>query len=66
MFLAHFDFDIFLQPLMLIVPDVEDVYTPLQSDIIVPVSEVRFLDFWVISFCLVVSLEVCKSNLIKL
>lgn len=45
---------------MLIVPDVEDVYTPLQSDIIVPVSEVRFLDFWVISFCLVVSLEVFK------
>lgn len=29
------------QPLMLIVPDVEDVYTPLQSDIIVPVSECR-------------------------
>ncbi|KAG0465602.1 hypothetical protein HPP92_019766 [Vanilla planifolia] len=27
------------QPLMLIVPDVQDVYTPLQSDLIVPVVE---------------------------
>ncbi|KAK7357863.1 hypothetical protein VNO80_17160 [Phaseolus coccineus] len=29
------------QPLMLIVPDVQDVYTPLQSDVIVPLSECR-------------------------
>ncbi|KAA8541400.1 hypothetical protein F0562_025363 [Nyssa sinensis] len=29
------------QPLMLIVPDVHDVYTPLQTDIIVPLSECR-------------------------
>ncbi|KAJ7942736.1 Protein transport protein Sec24-like family [Quillaja saponaria] len=29
------------QPLMLIVPDVQDVYTPLETDIIVPVSECR-------------------------
>lgn len=29
-----------MQPLMLIVPDVQDVYTPLQSDVIVPLSEV--------------------------
>ncbi|XP_044499274.1 protein transport protein Sec24-like At4g32640 isoform X2 [Mangifera indica] len=29
------------QPLMLIVPDIEDVYTPLESDIIVPLSECR-------------------------
>ncbi|CAI9754037.1 unnamed protein product [Fraxinus pennsylvanica] len=29
------------QPLMLIVPDVQDVYTPLQSDIIVHLSECR-------------------------
>ncbi|KAL2492176.1 Protein transport protein Sec24-like [Abeliophyllum distichum] len=29
------------QPLMLIVPDVQDVYTPLQSDIIVQLSECR-------------------------
>uniref|UniRef100_A0A5B6ZX03 Uncharacterized protein n=1 Tax=Davidia involucrata TaxID=16924 RepID=A0A5B6ZX03_DAVIN len=29
------------QPLMLIVPDVQDVYTPLQTDIIVPLSECR-------------------------
>ncbi|KAJ3671893.1 hypothetical protein LUZ60_007972 [Juncus effusus] len=29
------------QPLMLIVPDVEDVYTPLQTNIIVPISECR-------------------------
>ncbi|WVZ51990.1 hypothetical protein U9M48_003086 [Paspalum notatum var. saurae] len=27
------------QPLMLIVPDVQDVYTPLQTDLILPVSE---------------------------
>ena len=30
----------FLQPVMLIVPDVEDVYTPLQTDLIVPLGEV--------------------------
>ncbi|XP_042480943.1 protein transport protein Sec24-like At4g32640 [Macadamia integrifolia] len=29
------------QPLMLIVPDVQDVYTPLQTDVIVQVSECR-------------------------
>ncbi|KAL5554154.1 hypothetical protein UlMin_041555 [Ulmus minor] len=29
------------QPLMLIVPDVDDVYTPLQSDIVVQLSECR-------------------------
>ncbi|KAG9454824.1 hypothetical protein H6P81_007728 [Aristolochia fimbriata] len=29
------------QPLMLIVPDVNDVYTPLQSDIVVPLAECR-------------------------
>ncbi|CAA2975078.1 transport Sec24-like At4g32640 [Olea europaea subsp. europaea] len=29
------------QPLMLIVPDVQDVYTPLQSDVIVHLSECR-------------------------
>jgi protein transport protein SEC24 len=28
------------QPLMLIVPDIQDVYTPLQMDLILPVSEV--------------------------
>ncbi|XP_010521258.1 PREDICTED: protein transport protein Sec24-like At4g32640 isoform X2 [Tarenaya hassleriana] len=27
------------QPLMLIVPDVEDVYTPLETDVVVPLSE---------------------------
>lgn len=27
---------------MLIVPDVQDVYTPLQTDVIVPLSEVSF------------------------
>ena len=27
---------------MLIVPDVQDVYTPLESDVIVQLSEVRF------------------------
>ncbi|XP_048440909.1 protein transport protein Sec24-like At4g32640 [Pyrus x bretschneideri] len=29
------------QPLMLIVPDVQDVYTPLQTDVIVQISECR-------------------------
>lgn len=29
------------QPLMLIVPDIQDVYTPLQSDVIVQLSECR-------------------------
>ncbi|CAO2841330.1 unnamed protein product [Amaranthus hypochondriacus] len=29
------------QPLMLIVPDVQDVYTPLETDVIVPLSECR-------------------------
>ncbi|GAB2298232.1 Protein transport protein Sec24C [Dionaea muscipula] len=29
------------QPLMLIVPDVLDVYTPLESDVVVPLSEYR-------------------------
>ncbi|OWM84267.1 hypothetical protein CDL15_Pgr011652 [Punica granatum] len=29
------------QPLMLVVPDIQDVYTPLQSDVIVPLSECR-------------------------
>lgn len=29
------------QPLMLIVPDIQDVYTPLQTDILVPLSECR-------------------------
>ena len=34
---------------MLIVPDVQDVYTPLESDVIVQLSEVSFLQniwFW--------------------
>lgn len=29
------------QPLMLIVPDIQDVYTPLETDIVVPLSECR-------------------------
>lgn len=29
------------QPLMLIVPDVQDVYTPLETDVVVPLSECR-------------------------
>ncbi|CAL5093807.1 unnamed protein product [Urochloa decumbens] len=29
------------QPLMLIVPDIQDVYTPLQTDLILPISECR-------------------------
>ncbi|KAI9089938.1 hypothetical protein K1719_028908 [Acacia pycnantha] len=29
------------QPLMLIVPDVQDVYTPLETDVIVPLAECR-------------------------
>ncbi|KAF8659540.1 hypothetical protein HU200_058290 [Digitaria exilis] len=31
------------QPLMLIVPDIQDVYTPLQTDLILPISEASFL-----------------------
>lgn len=31
------------QPLMLIVPDIQDVYTPLQSDVIVQLSEVSVI-----------------------
>lgn len=30
---------------MLIVPDVQDVYTPLQTDVIVPLSEVSYKYF---------------------
>lgn len=33
---------VYVQPLMLIVPDVQDVYTPLETDIIVQLSEVSF------------------------
>lgn len=33
---------VYAQPLMLIVPDVQDVYTPLETDIIVQLSEVSF------------------------
>jgi|AraCvinosormetaG_1042628.scaffolds.fasta_scaffold00388_4 hypothetical protein len=29
-----------VQPLMLIVPDVQDVYTPLETDVVVQLSEV--------------------------
>ncbi|KAL0429643.1 UNVERIFIED_CONTAM: protein transport protein Sec24-like CEF [Sesamum radiatum] len=29
------------QPLMLVVPDVQDVYTPLESDVVVPLAECR-------------------------
>ncbi|KAL5204376.1 hypothetical protein ABZP36_009247 [Zizania latifolia] len=47
--IATFDSDIHFyslkraqqQPLMLIVPDIHDVYTPLQKDLILPVSECR-------------------------
>lgn len=41
------------QPLMLIVPDVQDVYTPLESDVIVQLSEVRFskmLNFYEVDY----------------
>ncbi|KAL0290379.1 UNVERIFIED_CONTAM: protein transport protein Sec24-like CEF [Sesamum calycinum] len=31
------------QPLMLVVPDVQDVYTPLESDVVVPLAEAAFL-----------------------
>ena len=42
-----------LQPLMLIVPDVQDVYTPLQTDLILPISEVctHILHEWQIDSC---------------
>ena len=38
-----FMFNMCLQPLMLVVPDVQDVYTPLQTDVVVQLSEVRLL-----------------------
>ena len=41
--LERFDSDyekIWLQALMLIVPDVQDVYTPLETDVVVQLSEV--------------------------
>jgi protein transport protein SEC24 len=42
---------IFWQPLMLIVPDVEDIYTPLQTDLIVPLSEVCAYTLWHLLSC---------------
>lgn len=36
---------------MLIVPDVQDVYTPLQTDVIVPLSEVNFNFF--VPYCII-------------
>lgn len=38
--------DLPMQPLMLIVPDVQDVYTPLQTDVIVQLSEVSSARCW--------------------
>lgn len=35
-----------MQPLMLIVPDIQDVYTPLHTDLIVQVTEVRVALFF--------------------
>jgi hypothetical protein len=32
---------------MLVVPDIQDVYTPLQNNLIVPLSEVRIFYFLV-------------------
>lgn len=49
----------FLQPLMLIVPDVQDVYTPLETDVVVPVSEVSFQD----SFSFLVFFFLCYLDL---
>lgn len=45
---------------MLIVPDVQDVYTPLQTDIIVQISEVSFR----LQFCLcsLVKLLICVGQ----
>lgn len=43
-------FNMCLQPLMLVVPDVQDVYTPLQTDIVVQLSEVRLLSVKVFFF----------------
>jgi hypothetical protein len=61
--------DVCLQPLMLIVPDVQDVYTPLQTDVVVQLSEVSlnfeifslFIFFLVllISLSLTVSFSLC-------
>lgn len=42
-FKTNGDPHIALQPLMLIVPDIDDVYTPLHMDIIVQLTEVSCL-----------------------
>lgn len=49
---ALFILNLLSQPLMLIVPDVQDVYTPLQADVIVQLSEVIFCFYWFL-FCIV-------------
>jgi hypothetical protein len=49
-----------MQPLMLIVPDVQDVYTPLQKDLILPVSEVTFKlikYMWLLLIFFIIGLE---------
>ena len=53
--------DVCLQPLMLIVPDVQDVYTPLQTDVVVQLSEVslnfEIFSLFIFSLVLLISLS---------
>lgn len=43
--------NMFLQPSMLVVPDVHDVYAPLQAGLIVSVIEVSGFGGLVVNFC---------------
>ena len=40
-----------MQPSVLVVPDVQDVYTPFQNDLIVPLSEVSLCSYFYIFLC---------------
>jgi hypothetical protein len=43
-----------LQPSMLVVPDIQDVYTPLQNHLIVPLSEVCYFLLVINPFVLII------------
>lgn len=59
---------------MLIVPDVQDVYTPLESDVIVQLSEVGFskifdfdeVDHYIFMFPLIMSLLACGNSAVNI
>lgn len=59
-------FNVCLQPLMLIVPDVQDVYTPLQTDVLVPLSEVNIEGFHFLSFLVLLLSLFCFTTKVLL